>query len=30
MAAPGIMLGAFVWWILCQIAANILLALEDE
>lgn len=30
MAAPSIMLGAFVWWILCQIAANILLALEDE
>jgi hypothetical protein len=24
-----IMLGAFVWWTICQIIANILLAIED-
>ena len=24
-----IMLGAFVWWTICQIVANILLAIED-
>ncbi len=26
---PFIVLGAFVWWIICQIVANTLLAIED-
>jgi len=29
MTDPLIMLGAFVWWTICQIIANILLAIED-
>ena len=29
MTNPLIMLGAFIWWIICQAIANILLAVED-
>jgi len=29
MTNPLIMLGASVWWTICQIIANILLAIED-
>ena len=29
LADPFIMLGAFLWWVICQIVANVLLAIED-
>ncbi len=29
MSNPWVMLAAFLWWIACQIIANILLAMED-
>ena len=29
MNRPLVLLSAFLWWIACQIIANILLALED-
>ena len=28
--APLLLLGAFLWWIACQVIATILLAMEDE
>ena len=28
--APLLLLGAFFWWIVCQIIATLLLAMEDE
>lgn len=28
--APVLLLGAFFWWIACQIIATLLLAMEDE
>jgi len=27
---PALLLGAFLWWIACQIIAALLLAMEDE
>ena len=29
MNEPFVMLGAFGWWIICQVIANLLLAIED-
>jgi len=28
--SPAVMVGAFGWWICCQVLANILLAIEDD
>ena len=30
MSSPTVFLGAFLWWISCQIVANLILAIEDE
>jgi len=27
---PAVLLGAFAWWVVCQIIATLLLAIEDE
>ena len=27
---PAVLLGAFVWWVVCQTIATLLLAIEDE
>jgi len=29
MRRPTVLLAAFLWWIVCQITANVLLAVED-
>jgi hypothetical protein len=28
--SPTVLLGAFVWWILCQTIAHLLMSIEDE